>query len=214
MSTVRIPDKQRFVLDSATWGDYTRWLQVLDERRHFRLTYDRGILEVVTLTHEYEHRSALLARLVVAWTEERGLAIKSGQSTTFRRRDVERGLEPDQCFWIANEALVRNRDRLDLRRDPPPDLVIEIDLTRSSVPRLPIYAALGMPEVWRITRGVLSFQVLQPDQTYAAAAVSRSLPPLRPADLQRFLDMRGRLDENAVVRRFREWVRKLSPPAP
>ena len=109
----------------------------------------------MTLTHRHEHRAALLARLAVAWTEERGLPIKSGQSTTFRRRDVKRGLEPDACYWVANEHLVRDKEQLDLSVDPPPNLVIEVDVTHSSLPRMPIYAALGMPEVWRVARRVV-----------------------------------------------------------
>jgi Uma2 family endonuclease len=152
-----------------------------------------------------------LARLIVTWTEERGLLLKSGKSTTFRRRDLERGLEPDECFWIANEPRMRAVNPIDLRRDPPPDLVVEIDVTRGSVPRMPIYAALGVPEVWRIRRGDLSFQALQPDGEYAETPVSLTLPPLTPANLTRFLDLRGQQEENALVRQFRAWVRKLPP---
>ncbi len=140
--------------------------------------------------------------------------MKTGKSTTFRRRVLDKGLEPDECFWIANEPLVRDKDVLDLPQDPPPDLVVEIEVSRSCLPRMPIYAALRMPEVWRIRRGVLSFEVLQPDGTYAATAVSRALPPLKPANLQRFLDMRGKMGENAVVQHFRAWARKLPPPTP
>ena len=168
----------------------------------------------MTLTHEHEHRAAFLARLIGAWTEERGLEVKTGKSTTFRRRALERGLEPDECFWIAHEPLVRDRDVIDLRQDPPPDLVIEIEVSRSCLPRMPIYAALRMPEVWRISRGVLTFQLLQPDGIYAAAPVSQALPPLKPANLQRFLDMRGSTGENDLMRQFRAWVRKLPPPTP
>ncbi len=103
----------------------------------------------------------MLARLVVTWTEERGLPIKSGKSTTFRRRDIKRGLEPDECYWIANEAVrgLEIRRGLTFAQDPPPDLVIEVDVTNSCVPRLPIYAALRMPEVWRIDQGGLSFPI-------------------------------------------------------
>jgi Uma2 family endonuclease len=214
MFTIRIPKVQRFVMAGEPWSAYTHWLKLFDERSHVRITYDQGVLEVVTLTHEHEHRAAFLARLIGAWTEERDLEVKSGKSTTFRRRVLDRGLEPDECFWIANEPLVRNKEIIDLRQDPPPDLVIEVEVTRSCVPRMPIYAALRMPEVWRITRGVLSFEVLQANGTYAPALTSGALPPLKPANLQRFLDMRGKMGENAVVRRFRDWVRKLSPPTP
>jgi Uma2 family endonuclease len=212
MCTIRIPSKQQFVMVGEPWSAYTHWLKLFDERCHVRITYDQGVLEVVTLTHQHEHRAAFLARLIGAWTEERGLEIKTGKSTAFRRRVLERGLEPDECFWIANEPLVRDKEIIDLRQDPPPDLVIEIEVTRSCVPRMPIYAALQMPEVWRITKGVLSFEVLQAGGTYTPALTSEALPPLKPANLQRFLDMRGKMGENAVIRRFRNWVRKLPPP--
>jgi Uma2 family endonuclease len=211
---VELPVDNRLVMAGEPWSAYTRWLKFFDERRHVRISYDRGALEIMTLTHEHEHQAALLARLVATWTEERGLPIKSGKSTTFRRREIKRGLEPDECFWIANEALVRNKERLDLRQDPPPDLVIEIDVTNSCVPRLPIYAGLKMPEVWRIDQGVLSFQILQPKGSYSTATVSTALPPLTPADLQRFLVLRGHIDENALIRLFRDWVRQLPPPTP
>ena len=211
---IKVPVDNRLVMAGEPWSAYTRWLKLFDERRHVRITYDRGGLEIMTLTHEHEHQAALLARLVVTWTEERGLPIKSGKSTTFRRREIKRGLEPDECFWIANESLVRNKSRLDLRQDPPPDLVIEIDGTNSCLPRLPIYAALKMPEVWRIEQGVLSFQILQPSGAYADAPVSAALAPLTPADLERFLVLRGHIDENALVRLFRDWAREIPPPTP
>ena len=214
MSTVRIPTKQRFVVDGQSWSDYTRWLQLFDERSGVRITYDRGVLEVVTLTHEHERGAHILSLLINVWAEERDVAVRGGGSTTFRRRDAQRGLEPDRCFWIANQARVRGRVRIDLRRDPPPDLVIEIDVTHSSVPRMPIYAALGVPEVWRLRRGTLSFNVLQPDGSYAAAPMSRALPPLRPDDLTPLLTASEQLDDSAVLRRFRQWVRKLPLPTP
>jgi Uma2 family endonuclease len=211
---VKAPTDNRLVLEGEPWSAYTRLLKLFDERRRVRITYDRGVLEIMTLTHEHEHRAAVLARLAVLWTLVRGIPLKTGKSTTFRRRDIKKGLEPDECFWIANESLVRDKDRIDLSEDPPPDLVIEIDVTNSSVPRLPIYAALGMPEVWRIDQGVLTFQILQPDGTYTASSMSRALPPLTPEDLEPFLAMRGHIDETALSRLFCDWVREQRPPAP
>ncbi len=208
---VKAPTDNRLVLEGEPWSAYTRLPKLFDERRRVRITYDRGVIEIMTLPHEHEHRAAILARLMVVWTEERGLPLKTGKSTAFRRRDIKRGLEPDECFWIANESLVRDKERLDLSQDPPPDLVIEIDVTNSSVPRLPIYAALKFPEVWRIDKGELSFQILQPEGTYAAGAVSRALPPLTPEDLEPFLALRGHIDENALAQRFRDWVRQVPP---
>ncbi len=212
MTTIRIPKKQRFVMDGESWSDYTHWLKLFDERRHVRITYDRGILEVVTLTHEHERGAHILALLISLWAAERNIAVRGGGSTTFRRRDLERGLEPDKCFWIANQASVQGLTRIDLRRDPPPDLVIEIDVTHSSVPRMPIYAALRVPEVWRLQGEVLSFNVLQPDASYVPVPVSEALPPLIPADLTRYLALSSQLDNTAVIRQFQTWVRQVSPP--
>ncbi|HVS38964.1 MAG TPA: Uma2 family endonuclease [Gemmataceae bacterium] len=214
MSTVRIPSKQRFVLDGQSWNDYTRWLKLFEERSHVRITYDRGVLEVVTLTFEHERALRILRLLIDVWAEERNVVMRGGGSTTFRRRDAQRGLEPDECYWIANEARVRGLTRIDLRRDPPPDLVIEIDVTHSSVPRLPVYAALRVPEVWRLRGAALSFNFLQADGSYVAGPMSEALPPLRPRDLITLLALADQLDDMAVARRFRAWVRKLPPLTP
>ena len=214
MSTIRVPRKQRVVMIGERWRTYTRWLKVFEERRNVRVTYDRGVLEVVTLTYEHERAAHILAFLILAWAEERQVGLRGGGSTTFKRRDLRRGLEPDECYWIANQARVRGLARIDLTRDPPPDLVLEIDVTHSSVPRMPIYAALGVPEVWRLQGNALSFHLLQADGSYIAIPVSRALPPLAPNDFVPFLTLSNQLDDIAVVRQFRAWVRQLPPPAP
>jgi Uma2 family endonuclease len=212
MSTTKIPDQQRFVLFSKPWKTYIELGRLFQDQRGVRITYDRGVLQLATVSHEHEHLALLLAFLTWAWTEERGVLIKSGGSTTFRRRDLERGLEPDQCFWIANEPAVRHLNRIDVRRDPPPDLVIEVEVTRRAVPRLPIFAALHVPEVWRLSRKGLTFQLRQSDGTYAPVARSQALPPLGSRDLERFLALRGQTDENSIVAQFRSWIRQLPKP--
>jgi Uma2 family endonuclease len=147
MSTVQVPAGQRLVLSGIDWRTYGRLLRAFDERPGVRLTYDRGVLEIMTLSPEHERFKHLLRRLIEALAEEMGLTIAGFGSMTFRRRRRRRGLEADECFWIANEPRVRGKDRIDLRVDPPPDLVVEVDVSRSSLDRLAIYASLGVPEV-------------------------------------------------------------------
>ncbi len=220
MSTVRSPIEQRFVLYGVPWRTYERLLRAFADRPGVRLTYDRGTLELMTLSHLHENQGYLLARLVDAVTEELNLPVKGGGSTTFRRRKKLRGLEPDSCYWIASEALVRGKDRLDLRVDPPPNVALEIDVTRSSLNRMAIYAALRVPEVWRLKKQSLLAHLLGSDGRYAESAVSRAFPGLMLADLLPFLAMRGQLDENTIVRQFRAWVRQqlvagmFTPPSP
>jgi Uma2 family endonuclease len=211
MATVprtRTPTSQRLVFTGVSWQEYGRFLRAFAGRRGVRLTYDRGVLEIMSPLHEHETDVDFLGQLAVALTEEMGLTRKAGGSTTFRRRKRRRGLEPDRCYWIASEPLVRGKRDINLRKDPPPDLAIEVDVTSSSLDRMAIYASLGIPEVWRMDDAGLTFHVLGPDGKYAPSPRSKSFPPVAPADLTRFLAMRAQLDENAVVQQFRVWFRQ------
>src|SRR5260221_3831993 len=160
MSTVEISRPQRLVLYGEPWETYVRLLRIFDERRHLRITYDRGALEIMTLSPEHEQWKRLIGRLIETLTEELGLPLAEYGSMTIKRRKKLRGLEPDECFWIQNEALVRNLKKYDLRRDPPPDLIVEVDISRSAVNRMGIYAALNVPEVWRLRKEQLEFHIL------------------------------------------------------
>jgi len=203
------PFGESVILRDVPWRMYGQLVRAFAERPRVRLTYDRGVLEIMSPVLEHDSGSWFLGRLVVTATEELQLSIMGGGSTTFRRRRRRRGLEPDQCFWIANEARVRGKKRIDLRIDPPPDLAIEVDVTRSSMDRMGIYAALGVPEVWRLDEvQTLSIHVLMPDGAYQEAKQSVAFPMLTPADLMPFLAMRDQMDENAVVRQFRTWFRQ------
>ena len=114
----------------------------------------------------HERYNCLFRRMIETLTEELAIPIKGAGSTTFKREDLERGLEPDSCFYLANERRIRGKRELDLTIDPPPDLAIEIDITSSSLDRQGIYAALGVPEIWRFDGESLRVYQLQPDGTY------------------------------------------------
>jgi Uma2 family endonuclease len=210
MSTAQVPSEQRLVLDGVSWRTYERMLTAFAERPAIRLTYDRGVLEIMSPLPEHESDAYLLGRFVDTLTEELGLTVKAGRSSTLRRRRKRRGLEPDNCYWIANEPRVRGKRRIDLRSDPPPDLAIEVDITRSSLDRLAIYAALRVPEVWRFDGQSLTFYILGSDGQYTVGPTSRAFPRLTAEDVGRFLTLQGQMDENAVVRQFRAWVRERS----
>jgi Uma2 family endonuclease len=207
---------QRLVLYSVSWAEYTRMLRAFATRPGFRLSYDRGTLEIMSPVLEHEIDAELLGRFVVVLTEELGLPLMAGRSTTFRRRSTQRGLEPDHSWWIAHEPQMRGKLRIDLRVDPPPDLAIEIDITHRAVNRMSVSARLGVPEVWQLSaRRGLTFHVLQPNHRYAEQTHSLSFPLFTPADLATHLALRAQFDENEVVRRFRAFVRqRLAAPGP
>src|SRR5687768_7842702 len=139
MSTATLkqaPPGQCLRLSGVDWRTYTRLLHAFAERPRIRLTYDRGELEIMSPSLQHDDDSCFLARLVVILTEEFSLPFHGGGSTTLRRQLKRRGLEPDECFWIANAPRMAGVRRLNLRGHPPPDLAIEIDVTRSSLNRM------------------------------------------------------------------------------
>src|SRR5437868_4288739 len=123
MATATLPTEERIVLQKVSWQEYEEYLQQYEERR-IRLTYDRGTLEIMILSLGHEGFSYLLGRFVDVLTEELDIPMKAGRSTTFKREELERGLEADNCYWIQHERAMRGKRRFDGRRDPPPDLAL------------------------------------------------------------------------------------------
>lgn len=202
-----LPPEQRFLLRGVDWQTYRKISEALTGR-HVRLTYDRGNLELMTISSTHGNLSRLLVRFVGVLTEELELPLKSVGDMTCDREDLERGIEPDEGFYIESEALVREKQQIDLAVDPPPDLAVEIDLSRSPKSRMGIYSAIRVPEVWRYDGEMLQIHHLQADGTYQVVDCSPHFPFVRGADLVRFLNLRTQMDENALIRRFRDWVRE------
>jgi Uma2 family endonuclease len=209
MKTVQAPSRaQRFRLDGVSWRAYEKLLRAFEDERHLRITYDQGSLEIMTLSPRHERPKHLLGQLVVMLALELDLNIAGYGSMTMKRRLEKRGLESDECYWIQHEAKVRNLQKFDLRRDPPPDLVLEIDVTHSSLNRLGIYATLRVPEVWRWDEETLEVHVLDKTGRYKIREESLAFPSFRPAELIRFLKMGAISGETAMLRAFRDWIRE------
>lgn len=204
--------QQSLRLSGVAWATYSRLLTAFEGCPGTRLTYDRGELEIMLPSFRHDRRAHFLNRLICTLTEEAGLPIIGGRSTTLRRRRKRRGLEPDDCYWIQSAARVANRDRINLDVDPPPDLAVEVNETSSSLNRIAIYDTLQIPELWRVIEGVLGFFGRSPDAGYSAIERSLAFPWLSAADLAPFIEEGMRTDnENAVIKQFREWVREALP---
>lgn len=206
MDTIAIPAEQRLRLSCIPWEGYIAIREGLGERP-VRVTYDRGELEIMSPSYRHENRKRLLGRLIEALTEEMEIDINSSGSMTFQREDLARGLEPDECYWIENEPVIRGREDIDLESDPPPDLALEIEITRSALDRMSIYAALGVPEVWRWDGKNLTVHVRTTRGTYRKSDRSKAFPFLPLSEFAGFLEP-TKLSETQLLRSFRAWVRK------
>jgi Uma2 family endonuclease len=162
---------QRIILSGIQWCTYEQLLQDRGDAHTIYLTYDRGTLELMAPSFSHEHANRVLAMIVETVALARSVDLYPAGSTTFTRADLARGFEPDSCYYIAHAAAVRGKLTLDLATDPPPDLVIEIDITNTSLDKLPLYAALGVSEVWRYTSDELTIACLR-DLTYIPADTS------------------------------------------
>jgi Uma2 family endonuclease len=208
MSLVKLPPaEQHFVLSNIDWDTYVTISDKLGER-NVRINYDGVNLEFMSTSLEHESAKIRLGRMLEALTEEMDIDVMSGGSLTCRRQDRERGFEPDECYWIEHEAQMRGREDIDLTRDPPPDLLLEVEISRSFVDRLAIAARLGVPEVWRWDGQTLRIMLLGSDGQYSESEGSRALPFLPIAELVRFLHPDATQSETKWLRSFRAWVRE------
>lgn len=165
------------------------------------MTYDRGLLEIMSPSMAHESDKSLLGQLVKLFCLHHRIDICSAASTTFRRSDLRRGFEADESFYIQNEARIRGKREIDLSIDPPPDLVIEVETTRSAINKLALYAEIGVPEVWRYDGQSLWLGQLNRDQ-YQQIEASVGLGGFPVAEAVLTLQAVGTASETELIRRF------------
>jgi Uma2 family endonuclease len=198
----------RVVLHNISWEQYERFLDDLGDRSSARMAYDSGTLEIMTPLPEHEYFKEAIGDAVKDAAEELEIDYESYGSTTWRKQITLAGAEPDNCFYFQNEALVRGRLDLNLNRgDPPPDLILEIDMTSKSLDRFPIYARLEVPELWCYDNGMLNIYHLQGDR-YIQAQVSLALPQLPVQEIPELIEAHRGEGRRALRRSVREWARK------
>lgn len=213
-----LPAGRRLVLTGVDWAGYEYLLAAREAagRRGPRLTYCEGDLEAMTTSSLHERLKKTLALLIECWvTETGGDCIPCG-GMTVRREDRERGFEPDECYYVQNWRRVAGLRTLDFSSDPPPDLIVEVEVSRDARGRLPVFAGLGVPEVWRYDGDRVIVLLLQADGNYRESPTSRAIPAFPFADAPRYLGMAASVDTShaAIGRAFRAWVRALPPAAP
>jgi Uma2 family endonuclease len=205
----RAAGRRSVVIENVDWETYERLLEAFGERRGVRLAYDSGALEIMApIGFEHEGDKDVLGDLVKALGRAFRLPVRGGGSVTVRRKEAEKGIEPDNCYWVANAPRLAGVRRLDLTVHPPPDLAVEVDVTTNSLDKLRLYAGLGVPEFWRLDGDEIHFFRLGPGGAYAEVPASVAFPGITPAEVMRFvIDARGVVDPGDVVEAFREWLK-------
>ena len=206
MITTSTPAEQRTVLRNISWETFETLLKETGEDRGSRFAYDCGTLEIMTPLFEHENRKSNFGNFILALAEELNIEIKSAGSTTLKRRIANRGIEPDNCYYIQNEVVVRSNQTLDLATEPTPDLAIEIDITSSSVNKFGIYAALGVNELWRYNGQDLKFYYLE-KANYIECEFSIAFPLVSVTEISSFIEQSKISGEIALLKLFRAWVR-------
>jgi len=196
--------EKRLTLYDVSWNTYEKLLEAFGEHRAARLTYDRGVLEFMVLLEEHENPSDLIGVFIRTLVEELGWNLKSLASTTLKRQDLQRGAEPDKCYYIQNESLVRGRT-VNLDLDPPPDLVVEVDITHTDIDKNALYARMGIPEFWHYDGKVLRIYQFQLGE-YQEVATSPTFPWVQKQVFYRFLKQCKTQGEAQANRDFRLWV--------
>lgn len=198
--------QRRMVFDAVSWREYELIGRAFQDRP-IKITYDRGRLEIMTPSFKRERRKHLIRKLLDALTEELQIEVLGAGGMTFKRKEKKKGLEPDECFWIQHEEAMRGKREFDIATDPPPDLVLEVEVSRSVLNRLGIYAAFNIPEVWRCGGpGIRVCQLVNGE--YQETDRSLAFPFLNPTALRQFLDQHEDLGEVSLTKTFREWVRE------
>ena len=197
---------QRVTLYGISWQTYTQLLTELGDHRASRLAYAQGVLEITMPSDRHETQKKLLERMIETLTEELQLPAKSFGSTTLNRADLEHGAEPDSCYYIQHVSQIEGR-QVDLATDPPPDLILEIDISRPSSRRMDIYKQLGVPEIWRYVDGSVQIYQLQAGE-YVSCDVSSSFPFVSPAIVNQFLQQAETQDDTTFIQTWRRWIRQ------
>lgn len=205
--------EQRIVLYGVEWEEYEQMLELMMRHPGTRLTYSEGALEIMVVSFEHEKISEYINSIVQGIAEEWRKDFVPGRSTTFKLKKRERGFEPDGCYYFTNVAVMRAKTRIDLTKDPVPDLAIEVDISNPSISRFPIFARLGVAEVWRYHKGQMEFYQLR-DSTYIRRKTSKFLPRVTSQAVTELVAQCETLPIFQWRENAREYARQLRPGRP
>ena len=203
----QLPPKSSLILYEQTWEDYEQLLKSVGAASGLRISFDSGTLEIMTLSTEHETYARLLEKLIGVLSLRLNIDIESFGSATMRKSSAAKGIEPDACFYVQSIEQIGSKIRLDFSVDPPPDIVVEIDLYHESLDKFPIYAALGVAEIWRYAGDEFEIYKLT-DGTYKSLEKSHSLPVLTAEFLGNLLNRSRQERQTQILKEFENWLKE------
>jgi Uma2 family endonuclease len=202
----RLTPEATLTLYGISWETYEDLLEAVGEAPALRISYNEGVMHIMTTSFEHEFYAQCLNHLVGVVRMVNKIKIISFGRATMKKQEKLKGAEPDASFYVKSVATIGNRFRLDLAVDPPPDIVVETDLFHDSQSKFPIHAALGVPEIWRFDGKQLAIHRLKND-SYEEMPASLELPMLTGEILTKFLTRAEEDDQDGALRAFEDWLR-------
>lgn len=207
-ATIQSPAEQRIILKNVSWETYEGLLADHLDSRVPHFTYDQGVLEIVSPSTKHEETGYALALIVAMVALELGIDVRGVGSMTYKRKELLKGFEPDGSFYIQSIPLIADKKEIDAETDPPPDLIIEVEVTSPSLQKLPIFAQMGVPEVWRYREATEDVIILRLfDGDYRTVSTSEVLPPLTSKVLTQFLGRNRSRGHIEWLRMIQAWAR-------
>jgi Uma2 family endonuclease len=203
-----LPPASAVTFHDVSWEEYEQFIDELGEARGLRVSYNDGTLEIMTVSSAHESYATFINRLISHLSFRLRMNIRFFGSATMRTRKKKKGSEPDACFYVQSAPVIGNRIQIDFAVDPPPDIVVEVDVHHDSRDKFSIYAALGVPEIWRYDGQELTIHHLQEDQ-YVEVERSLALPMLSGGALTDFLARLPKDGESQTLVAFDEWLQSL-----
>ena len=203
-----LPEGATLLVREVLWEDYEGLLEELAGRPGIRASYDRGNLEIMSPLPDHEQYKRFFERMIDALGDYLDMNVEPLGSATWKKKADARGTEPDTCYYVANAERIIGKRSIDLSIDPPPDLAVEIDSTNESLSKVPIYASLKVPEIWRyeVRHNRVQMYGLRGND-YVETASSVSFPVLTPVALAEFVEVKKTKGQKAAMAAFRNWLK-------
>ncbi|WP_318780309.1 Uma2 family endonuclease [Atlanticothrix silvestris] len=163
MHTIITPERIELPLGAVLkllgdWEDYQALSQQLGDRSSPRIKYRPGEIWLMAPLPQHGRDASLLADIAKVLLDHLDQRYDSFTPITMSLPLVS-GVEPDYCFYIENWRSASGKSRIDWLNDPPPDLVIEVDVTNYT--NINDYLPYKVPEVWLLKNKQLLVYRLQ-----------------------------------------------------